>query len=91
MLTNHLSFIIYHLSFIIYHLSFIIYHLSFIIYHLSFIIYHLSFIIYHLSFWHKMGFRITRTVPAKQFGIKTHKLYVLSRNAISINNLNNQI
>ncbi len=33
-----------------------------------------------LQFWQKMGFKITRKIPQRQYGIKTHKLYVLSRN-----------
>ncbi|MDJ0571791.1 MAG: GNAT family N-acetyltransferase [Pleurocapsa sp. MO_192.B19] len=36
-----------------------------------------------LRFWQKMGFKITRTISSRQFGIKTHKLYVLSRTAIA--------
>ena len=32
-----------------------------------------------LQFWEKMGFETIRKMPPRQFGIKTHKLYVLSR------------
>lgn len=32
-----------------------------------------------LQFWRKMGFEVIRKTPPRQFGIKTHKLYVLSR------------
>jgi len=37
-----------------------------------------------LEFWFKMGFSITRTIPAKQFGIKNHKVYVFNRTAIRL-------
>lgn len=33
-----------------------------------------------LKFWQKMGFEISRKTPPRQYGIKTHELYVLSRN-----------
>ena len=33
-----------------------------------------------LRFWQKMGFEITRKTPPRQYGIKIHELYVLSRN-----------
>ena len=32
-----------------------------------------------LQFWKKMGFEVIRKTPPRQFGIKTHELYVLSR------------
>lgn len=32
-----------------------------------------------LQFWEKMGFETIRKTPPRQFGIKTHELYVLSR------------
>lgn len=32
-----------------------------------------------LRFWQKMGFEIVQTMPPRQFGIKTHKYYILSR------------
>jgi len=32
-----------------------------------------------LQFWKKMGFEVIRKTPPRQFGTKTHELYVLSR------------
>lgn len=31
-----------------------------------------------LQFWQKMGFEIIHKTPPRQFGIKSHQLYVLS-------------
>ena len=38
-----------------------------------------------LQFWQKMRFEIIRQTESKQYGIKTHKVYVLSRTAIAKN------
>ena len=38
-----------------------------------------------LQFWQKMGFEIIRQTEPKQYGIKTHKVYVLSRTAVAKN------
>jgi RimJ/RimL family protein N-acetyltransferase len=32
-----------------------------------------------LRFWKKMGFEVSRKTPPRQFGVKTHELYVMSR------------
>lgn len=32
-----------------------------------------------LRFWQQLGFEVTRTTPLKQFGNKTHKLFVMKR------------
>ena len=37
-----------------------------------------------LQFWQKMGFKIIRQTEAKQYGIKSHKVYVLSLTAIRL-------
>lgn len=36
-----------------------------------------------VKFWCKMGLKITRTIPAKQFGFKIHKVHVFNSQAIA--------
>ena len=39
-----------------------------------------------LQFWKKMGFEVIRKTPPRQFGIKTHSVYVLSRTVDYLSN-----
>lgn len=38
-----------------------------------------------LQFWKKMGFEVIRKTPPRQFGTKTHELYILSRAVDGVN------